>query len=133
MAEIFKEVGLIEKYGSGVKRAVAEIVNYNLPKPEIKEISGGINVDIFAETKDLEKDTAKDTAKDTVKDTVRLSKNEELMVDIMRKNPVITADELSEKLRINLRNTKKNIAKLKESSAIQRIGPDKGGHWKVLV
>ncbi len=129
MAEIFKEVGLIEKYGSGVKRAVAEIVNYNLPKPEIKEISGGINVDIFAETKDLEKDTAKDT----VKDTVRLSKNEELMVDMMRKNPVITADELSEKLRINLRNTKKNIAKLKESSAIQRIGPDKGGHWKVLV
>ena len=130
-------MGLIEKYGSGVKRAVAEIVNYNLPKPEIKEISGGINVDIFAETKnlerDLEKDTAKDTAKDTVKDTVRLSKNEELMVDIMRKNPVITADELSEKLRINLRNTKKNIAKLKESSAIQRIGPDKGGHWKVLV
>jgi ATP-dependent DNA helicase RecG len=129
LAEIFKEVGLIEKYGSGVKRAVAEIVNYNLPKPEIKEISGGINVDIFAETKDLEKDTAKDT----VKDTVRLSKNEELMVDMMRKNPVITADELSEKLRINLRNTKKNIAKLKESSAIQRIGPDKGGHWKVLV
>lgn len=122
-------MGLIEKYGSGVKRAVAEIVNYNLPKPEIKEISGGINVDIFAETKDLEKDTAKDT----VKDTVRLSKNEELMVDMMRKNPVITADELSEKLRINLRNTKKNIAKLKESSAIQRIGPDKGGHWKVLV
>lgn len=108
---------------------MAEIVNYNLPKPEIKEISGGINVDIFAETKDLEKDTAKDT----VKDTVRLSKNEELMVDMMRKNPVITADELSEKLRINLRNTKKNIAKLKESSAIQRIGPDKGGHWKVLV
>src|SRR3989339_276097 len=44
IAEIFKEVGLIEKYGSGVKRAIDEIVSYALPKPEIKEISGGINV-----------------------------------------------------------------------------------------
>lgn len=81
-------------------------------------------MDIFAKTKDLEKDAAKDTA--------RLSKNEELMVGLIRKNPIITAEELSEKLKINLRNTKKNIAKLKEAGVIRRIGPDKGGHWEVL-
>lgn len=120
VAEIFKEAGLIEKYGSGIRRAVDEILSYDLPNPEIREVSGGINVEILAEVKD------------TVKDTVKFSRNEELAINLIRKNPIITAEELSEKLKINLRNTKKNIAKLKETGIIRRIGSDKGGYWDVI-
>jgi predicted HTH transcriptional regulator len=67
-----------------------------------------------------------------IKDTVRFSKNEELMIDLFRKNLVITVEELSEKLKINLRNAKKNFAKLKEKGIIKRVGPDKNGHWEII-
>jgi len=47
-------------------------------------------------------------------------------------NPNITIEELSKKLNINIRNTKKNIAKLKEKGLIKRIGSRKIGYWEVV-
>lgn len=47
LAEIFKEIGLIERYGSGIKRAVEEIVSYGLPQPIIRQIAGGIDIEIL--------------------------------------------------------------------------------------
>jgi predicted HTH transcriptional regulator len=48
-------------------------------------------------------------------------------------NNRITAEELVETVGINLRNIKQNIYKLKSKGLIQRIGPDKGGYWKVII
>jgi ATP-dependent DNA helicase RecG len=47
-------------------------------------------------------------------------------------NKSITILELSEKANINVRNTKNNITKLKAKGLLERIGPDKGGYWKVV-
>jgi ATP-dependent DNA helicase RecG len=38
---------------------------------------------------------------------------------------------LSEKIKINEKNVRLNIAKLKDKGLLERIGPDKGGYWKV--
>ena len=54
------------------------------------------------------------------------------ILEEMKKNPKITADELSEILSINLRNTKKNIEKIKEKGLIKRVGSRKTGHWEVM-
>ena len=59
-------------------------------------------------------------------------KNEKAILNEMSKNPNITAEELSLLLKINIRNTKKNMEKLKQKGLLKRIGPDKGGYWKVL-
>jgi len=50
IAEIFKEIGLIEKYGSGIKRSIQKISSYGLPPPRIQEISWWIEVEIYDET-----------------------------------------------------------------------------------
>lgn len=50
----------------------------------------------------------------------------------IKKNPFVTASELSEILGISLRKTKENMRKLHEAGLIRRIGPDKGGHWEVV-
>jgi len=57
IADIFKEAFLIEKYGSGIKRAVKEITDYHLPIPTISEIAGGINVIIHANQDTIPRDT----------------------------------------------------------------------------
>lgn len=51
---------------------------------------------------------------------------------LIKENPEITRSELSEKLRINPSAIQRHIQKLKRENIIERVGGDKGGHWKVL-
>jgi hypothetical protein len=68
---------------------------------------GGLVVD------DTINDTISATIKDTIKDTINsLSDNERTVFEEMQAHPKVTANELSEILNINLRNTKKIIEKL---------------------
>ena len=43
----------------------------------------------------------------------------------------ISARELSVELGISQRKIEENISKLKERGILQRIGPAKGGYWKI--
>ena len=70
---------------------------------------------------------------DTINDTINsLSDNERIVFEEMQIRPKVIANELSEKLDINLRNTKKIIEKLKEKRLVKRIGSRKAGHWEVV-
>ena len=53
------------------------------------------------------------------------------IVEIMRDNPQITISELSKIIGMRNSGIKKNIAKLKEDGAIERVGSDKSRSWKV--
>ena len=61
-----------------------------------------------------------------------VTENQKAILDEIGKNARITAQQLAEILHISLRKTKKHIAKLKLKGLIQRIGPDKGGHWEII-
>jgi ATP-dependent DNA helicase RecG len=124
IAEIFKEIGLIEKYGSGVKRAIDEIVAYKLPKPEIKEVSGGIDVNIFGESIP-EKSSEKSSEKNS-------EKSSEKILHLLQKDGKLSAEDIADKIGISSRAIEKNITNLKKAGLLKRIGPDKGGYWKVL-
>ena len=50
----------------------------------------------------------------------------------MRNNPSITIAELCKILGLSDKGVRKNIEKLKRRSLLTRIGPDKGGYWKVI-
>ena len=47
IATIFKELELIEKYGSGVRRVIDAFVAYGLPEPEFEATQGGMAVTVF--------------------------------------------------------------------------------------
>jgi ATP-dependent DNA helicase RecG len=36
------------------------------------------------------------------------------------------------KVGINEKNVRNNIAELKEKGLLERVGPDKGGYWKIV-
>ena len=50
---------------------------------------------------------------------------------LIKKNPTITLEELSENTGISRRAIINNTNKLKQKGLLQRIGPAKGGFWKV--
>ncbi len=68
---------------------------------------------------------------DVEKDVEKLSRSEKLIFEQIKINSKITAKELSELIGINTRNVQKNIQQLKNKKFIERIGPDKGGFWKI--
>jgi ATP-dependent DNA helicase RecG len=47
VASIFRELDLIEKYGSGVRRVIDTFIAYGLPAPEFEATQGGMAVTVF--------------------------------------------------------------------------------------
>ena len=64
IADIFKEMGEIEKYGSGIRRVVKMFTDYGLPAPEWKQNSGGVVVTAW------KSDQVSDYVSDQVSDQV---------------------------------------------------------------
>lgn len=131
IADFCKDLGLIEKYGSGIKRIIEYFAKEKLPIPEFKNISDGFMVTVFSGHEninfgltnvDLEKGSEKSSEKSS----------EKIMV-LLRRNQNLTIDELSKALKITTRAVEKQLAALKEQGLLKRIGPAKGGHWEVIA
>jgi fido (protein-threonine AMPylation protein) len=58
-------------------------------------------------------------------------KSSEKILRLIKSNPQITIKELANQLGLTTRAVEKNIANLKLENSLERIGSDKGGHWKV--
>jgi ATP-dependent DNA helicase RecG len=119
IAEIFKETGLIEKYGSGIKRVRVKFAECGLPEPEFQSMVDGMQITVYgtgSEKKDLN---------ETVEKTV------EKILNCIHDDPHMTLKNLAVKTGLTRRGVEWNLAELKRSGIIERIGPDKGGYWKV--
>ena len=71
-------------------------------------------------------DTVNDTVKpqiDTVNDTV---------FSLIKLDNKVTANEISERLKMSLSTVRRKIKGLRENGKIERIGSDKTGHWKII-
>ena len=78
-----------------------------------------------ATTESLPKRTPKGTPK-------RTPKTKDVIVELMRKNPVITIAEIADIVRINERNVKKHTRNLQDDGIIRRVDGNNGGHWEIL-
>jgi len=50
----------------------------------------------------------------------------------MKDEPALSAKEIGVRLDLTPRAIEKQIAALKKSGKIKRVGPAKGGHWEVM-
>ncbi len=61
-----------------------------------------------------------------------LTDNQGLILELLRQYPYMAARELAQHVGISSRKIEQNIAKLKGLGILKRVGPAKGGQWKVL-
>jgi len=59
-------------------------------------------------------------------------KTREKILRLLAENPKINSVEISQAAKITIKGVEWNLKKLKDESVITRIGPDKGGCWKVI-
>jgi ATP-dependent DNA helicase RecG len=82
--------------------------------------------------KGVERSEKKVGEKVGVKVGEKLTTNRQKIINHMLQNKTISAKELSELVGISQRKIEENISWLKEKGLINRIGPDKGGHWEIV-
>ncbi len=145
IARIFKEIGLADELGSGVRNLLKYVKIYSGEEPVF------IEDDIFKIIIPLKEELVEETIKDkssqkTVEETVEegsqinshkgsqnaVEKTVEKIISAIKENPKITIKELVEITGLSRRGIEWNIEKLKQKGKLKRIGPDKGGYWEVV-
>jgi ATP-dependent DNA helicase RecG len=135
VAAMFKEAGIIERYGSGIGRIIADFKEYGLLPPEFSEAGNSFIVTIYKKRiSGFIQGAPVETGETTREKSNEKSdeKSNEKVLRLIAKNPAITTGTLSAKLNLSVSGIAKIIRNLKKKQKLRRIGPDKGGHWEVL-
>ena len=123
LMRVFKDVGLVEQLGSGMSR-ILKAYDRN-----IFEISEHFIKVVFPFSKEDEENIANE--KETGDEIGDDNGDEVMILQILEKEPNITAKKISEKIGFSTRKVSRLIKKLRESGNIIRIGSDRKGYLKI--
>jgi ATP-dependent DNA helicase RecG len=114
IADLFREAGIIEKYGSGIKRITNAFVNCCLTAPTFEAFQNGFRVTVFANGIDI----------------IDGGVNE--LFILIEKNPGINVLEMKEHFNVTQRTVERWVKKLKDDHKIEFRGASKkGGYWVI--
>jgi len=137
VANAFFRAGEIEAWGRGIKRIMDACREAGTPEPRINVDAGELWVEFPFSENYLEKIATADrppgktTQKTTQKTT--LKSVEEQILEVLREEPSAGRRIIAGRLKnITEDGVKYHLNKLKKKGQILRIGPDKGGYWRVL-
>lgn len=72
IAEIFNKMDLIEQWGTGIQRIINRAKEYELPKPEFREIGNTFRVNLYRK---VDKKPIKKPIKEPIKEPIKADKN----------------------------------------------------------
>ena len=122
-------MGIVEELGSGMRKMFKYTLLYANGKESVIEEQDVYRIEIpYVPT--LQGSNSDTTQKSTLKSTLKGTRKE--IVDIISGSSYITIPQIAEQLGMNARGIAKHIRNLQNQGIIKRVGPDKGGHWKVI-
>ena len=152
IADIFNRLKYMDRRGSGFKKILGDyrkqpqyteamepefssdydmfflvLKNLNYESELIKEY------DSITESAQKERNNYPETAIKTTKKTTKKStkKTIDVIIEIIKKNPDISVKEIAEIVGLTVDGVQYHIRNLKSHDVIERVGPDKGGYWKI--
>lgn len=135
IADFCKTSGLIEKYGSGIRRIVNYFVESKLPKPEFKNISEGFMVTVYlnSETNIIINEPENVTENDAVNVAENVTENRRIRIlNLIKDNNTISTTNIANLLGVARRTIARDIETSKSKELLKRNGPDKGGYWEII-
>jgi len=143
IANAFFRTGDIEAWGRGIamirdacRKNGTDFPTFEFgPTSMMVEFTGTVPTEM---TRQKEEDPADGTAsegsvKTSVKASVKTSvKTSVKILEYIAESPETTIPELAEVTGVTTRSVERNIKKLQDAGKLRRVGPAKGGHWKVL-
>jgi ATP-dependent DNA helicase RecG len=123
IANVFFKAGLIEAWGRGTLRILDDCRLAKTPMPVFQYDFGGFMVDFK-----MKQRAHTDNANGNVNDSVKTKK----LLDIIRKNPAVTLDQITTQLAVSKSTVYRYIKVLKKSNQLIRKGSDKAGVWEIV-
>jgi predicted HTH transcriptional regulator len=121
IAKMVKEMGMIERYGTGIKRVRKMFTDYGLPEPRFETPPGGFAVTVFANAENEE---------DINKVGVNVGVNAVLM--LIEKNPGINVLTMTKNFNVSQRTIERWINQLKKENKIEFKGASKSGGYYAI-
>jgi ATP-dependent DNA helicase RecG len=132
IAKVFHRRGLIETWGRGTLKMAGLMQEAGLQPPTVA-VQGDCVVLTFRLAQSLGGGSEKTPGKTSVIGSEKSSeKSSEKVLNLLQANGQLSAKSLAGQLGISSRAVEKQIDLLKKSGRLARIGPAKGGYWKVL-
>ena len=121
--------GSIEQIGTGTKMIIEKCLEQGLKEPEFKQELNFITT--FWRKEKSKKNVTENTSNVPEKVGEKVTGNQQIIIENLINDPYISASNLSIIVGMSSRKIEENLSKLKAKGIIERIGPDKGGYWKV--
>ncbi len=157
IANVFSQMGLVESWGTGIKRIMDAAESYGLPVPSIQVFDDMFrvnlyrnqllmprqnNVNLMVESGGIINDTIKvfgessekirrKFGEDSEKDIFSLNGIQGKILELIRQNSRISAKAMAEILLVSSRTIEKNIKILREQGILVRHGSPKNGFWEI--
>ncbi len=151
IANIFNQMGLVEAWGTGIKRIMQAADHYRLPAPEIQAFDDMFRVNLYRNSlTEFEEGTfdsvmgkranrvesTRKFGEDSEKNQITLWNTEindmqRSILNLIRKNNRISAKGMAEVLSVSSRAVEKNIKLLKDRGILIRHGSPKSGYWEI--
>ncbi len=137
LAPIFKECNLIEKWGSGFKKILEQMDKYPELELRITEPSNTTQIQFvkksfLEESRTFPKNDLADET-DNMADIMTDKTNDlaDKILFVIAQDNYITIQSIADKVASSKRTIERYIKKMQESNTLTRIGPKKGGYWKI--
>ncbi|MBT9545350.1 MAG: winged helix-turn-helix transcriptional regulator [Candidatus Sericytochromatia bacterium] len=124
IANTFFRAGKIESWGHGIEKMLRACEADGLPKPAYEDEGIGLTLKFLTHLPPQLNETPA-SAKSSGKSSGKI-------VVLMQEQATISIPEIAAKLGLTTRAIEKQIRQLKADGVIHRVGPAKGGHWKVI-
>lgn len=152
IANVFGQMGLVEAWGSGIKRIFSAAEEYGLPQPKVKEFDNMFRVELFRGGDSVKRMTGTDD--DILKNIDKSSGNigepsgnigelhqrkkkytlndtQRKIIELLTENNKLSASKLAGEIGVASRNIEVNLKKLKEQGILLRCGSPKTGYWVI--
>jgi predicted HTH transcriptional regulator len=122
LMRVFKDLKFVEQLGSGIRR-ILKVYNervFNI-SDNFLEISFPFESNYIEDSQTIEQNKIQKTRE----------KTREKILNLIYSNSYITTIEIAEIVGITIKGVEYHLSKLKKEDCLERIGPDKGGYWKI--
>lgn len=152
IANIFGQMGLVEAWGSGIRRIISAAKEYELPVPTVEVFDDMFRVNLYRNVQDNGNsinfgvnggenfgDDFGVNGGDNFGNKNHVSKNGQKLTDTQKKildciaeDKYISAKKIAKKIGMSGRTVENNIKKMKESDIVVRHGSPKNGYWEIV-
>lgn len=132
IANVFYRAGYIENWGRGVEKICDACKELGAKLPRYEILGNGVRV-FFKALKSALIDEKTANVQGDVGENVgeNVGEKEREIIEIIALSPSISAKNIAQKMGMTSRQVERLLSQLKAKRLIERVGPDKGGHWKV--